>query len=58
MGTQELIVILLIAFLIFDPPKVIAFAKKLGEFIYRIKKQYSEVASNLEKEVDIKLKNK
>jgi len=57
-GTQEILMILLVAILVIGPAKIAEFGKTLGKFTHNIKQASTQFTSNLQKEIDLENKEK
>lgn len=51
-GTQEILIILLVAIVVIGPNKIIEFGKSAGKVSRNIKKYTTELTSTLEKELE------
>jgi len=57
-GTQEILMILLVAMLVIGPNKIAEFGKTLGNVTRNIKKASTDFTSNLNREIEAEDKNK
>ncbi len=57
-GTQEILMILLVAMLVIGPNKIAEFGKTLGNITRNIKKASTDFTSNLNREIEAEDKNK
>jgi sec-independent protein translocase protein TatB len=57
-GTQEILMILLVAMLVIGPNKIAEFGKTLGNITRNIKKASTDFTSNLNREIDAEDKSK
>jgi sec-independent protein translocase protein TatB len=57
-GTQEILMILLVAMLVIGPNKIAEFGKTLGNVTRNIKKASTDFTSNLNREIDAEDKSK
>ena len=51
-GTQEILMILLVAIIIIGPNKIVDFGKSIGKISRNIKKASMDMTTNLEKELE------
>jgi Tat protein translocase TatB subunit len=51
-GTQELLMILLVAIIVIGPNKIAEFGKSMGKVTRNIKKMSSDVTTSIEKELE------
>jgi Sec-independent protein translocase protein TatA len=57
-GSQEILMILLVAILVIGPNKIVEFGKTLGNVTRNIKKASTDFTTNLTKEIDAEEKSK
>jgi len=57
-GTQEILMILLVAMLVIGPNKIAEFGKTLGNVTRNIKKASTDFTSNLNREIEAEDKSK
>ena len=57
-GSQELLLILLIAVIVIGPAKIVSFGKSLGKFTRNFKDSTAQIADKLTKEVELEEKEK
>jgi len=52
-GSQEILLILLVAILVIGPVKIVEFGKTVGRFTRNIKQASTDFTTNLTREIDI-----
>ena len=57
-GTQELLVILLVAIIVIGPNKIVEFGRSFGKFTRNIKKMTTDMTSTITKEIEYEENNK
>jgi sec-independent protein translocase protein TatA len=57
MGFGEILLILFIVLIFFGPDKIVGIAKKLGKFVFGIKKASSEITTQISREIQAEEKD-
>jgi sec-independent protein translocase protein TatB len=57
-GTQEILMILLVAIIVIGPAKIVEFGKTMGKFTRNIKQASTDLTMNLTKELEEEEKGK
>ena len=57
-GTQELLMILLVAIIVIGPNKIVEFGRSFGNFTRNIRKMTTDMTANITREIEAEEKNK
>ena len=57
-GTQEILMILLVAIIVIGPSKIVDFGKTMGRFSRNVKQASTEFTTNLNREIELENKTK